>query len=117
MIEKSILFTAITVAAVATNISSAFACDQTIVLSNWKSCAVGELSEEGGQSDWKAVPKWANDPKVRPYFFDDPRMLALHGLCNSKFKRVVMCLPGWQESQDRNACWYLICSGYQAKTD
>ncbi len=92
----------------------AVACDQTIVLTNWKSCAVGPLSEGGGDLDWRAVPSWANNTRIRPYFFDDPRMLALHGLCNTKFKRVVMCLPGWQESKDKNACWYLICSGYQA---
>jgi hypothetical protein len=96
---------------------AAVACDQTIVLTNWKSCAVGPLSEEGGEQDWKAVPSWARDSKIRPFFFDDPRMLAEHGLCNSKFKRVVMCLPGWQESRDKNACWYLICSGYQASKD
>lgn len=59
-------------------------------------------------------PDAHNNTRIRPYFFDDPRMLALHGLCNTKFKRVVMCLPGWQESKDKNACWYLICSGYQA---
>jgi len=96
---------------------AAVACDQTIVLTNWKSCAVGPLSEVGGEEDWKAVPAWADNSSIRPYFFDDPRMLALHGLCNGKFKRVVMCLPGWQESKDKNACWYLICSGYQASKD
>jgi hypothetical protein len=99
-------------AAVTPNI--AIACDQTIVLTNWKSCAVGALSDDGGEADWSAVPTWAKDQKVQPYFFGEPRMLALHGLCNNKFKRVVMCLPGWQESNDKNACWYLICSGYHA---
>lgn len=70
----------------------ALACDDTIVLTNWKSCAVGPLSEGGGGLDWRAVPSWANNASIRPYFFDDPRMLALHGLCNTNFKRVVMCL-------------------------
>jgi hypothetical protein len=38
-------------------IPEAYACDQPVVLSNWKSCAVGPLSETGGDADWKAVPK------------------------------------------------------------
>jgi hypothetical protein len=91
------------------------ACDQTIVLSNWKSCAIAPLSEDGGDADWAAVPAWTNDRAIRPYFFDDPRLLANHGLCNAKFRRVVLCLPGWQESHDKDACWYLICSGFQAQ--
>jgi hypothetical protein len=90
------------------------ACDQTIVLSNWKSCRAGPLSEKGGDADWPAVPAWTNDRAIRPYFYDDPRLLANHGLCNAKFRRVVLCLPGWEESQDKDACWYLICAGSRA---
>lgn len=93
---------------------SASACDQTIILTNWKSCAVGTLVAGDEISQWAAVPKWARDEKIRPFFFDDPRLLAKHGLCNGKFHRVVLCLPGWQEAGDKNACWYLICSGHQA---
>lgn len=92
----------------------AYACDQPIVLSNWKSCAVGPLSETGSEADWKAVPKWTRSKDLRPWFMDDPRLLANHGLCNAKFHRVVLCAPGWQESDDKDACWYAICSGYQA---
>ncbi|MDR6904208.1 hypothetical protein J2W52_005842 [Rhizobium miluonense] len=93
---------------------SATACDQTVTVSNWKSCAVGPLGATAGMSDWNAVPQWVRDDKIKPYFFGDPRLLALHGLCNVKFHRVVLCLPGWQESNDKDACWYMICSGHQA---
>jgi hypothetical protein len=92
----------------------AAACDQTITVSNWKSCAVGRLGTTAGVSDWNAVPQWVRDNKIKPYFFGDPRLLAVHGLCNAKFHRVVLCLPGWQESEDKDACWYMICSGHQA---
>nr|WP_246084990.1 hypothetical protein [Rhizobium glycinendophyticum] len=91
-----------------------YACDQPIVFSNWKSCAIGPLSETGGEADWKAVPKWTRSKDLRRWFMDDPRLLANHGLCNAKFRRVVLCAPGWQESEDTGACWYAICSGPQA---
>jgi hypothetical protein len=90
-------------------------CNQTIVLSNWKSCAIGPLKETGGDADWATVPAWTKDRAIRPYFDNDPRLLANHGLCNAKFHRVVLCLPGWQESNDKDACRYLICSGFQAQ--
>ena len=93
----------------------ASACDQTIHPSNWNSCAVGPLSENGGEADWAAVPVWTRNPAIRPYFANDPRLLALHGLCNAKFHRVVLCLAGWQESEDKDACWFLICSGFAAR--
>ena len=32
--------------------TSAQACDHAIDLSNWKSCAIGPLSENGGEADW-----------------------------------------------------------------
>ncbi len=92
----------------------AAACDQTIIISNWKSCALGPLGTTAGMSDWNAVPQWVRDNQIKPYFFGDPRLLAVHGLCNAKFHRVVLCLPGWQESKDKAACWYMICSGHQA---
>lgn len=92
----------------------AIACDQPVVLSNWKSCAIGTLGTDGGKSDWDAVPQWAQSDKIKPYYFDDPRMLAKYGLCNAKFHRVVLCLLGWKDSRDKNACWYLICSGHEA---
>lgn len=102
------------ISAIALSVAPALACDQTIVLTNWKSCAVGTLSEQGGSSGWDAVPTWTRSPKLQPFFFQDPRLLASHGLCNEKFHRVVLCLPGWKETTDKNACWFLICSGHQA---
>lgn len=95
--------------------SPASACGHSVVLSNWQSCAIAPLSDGGGGNDWAAVPSWVKDPVIRRYFFDDPRLLANHGVCNAKFHRVTLCLPGWQESSDKDACWYLICSGFQAK--
>jgi hypothetical protein len=95
--------------------TSAQACDHTIVLSNWKSCAIGPLSENGGEADWAAVPAWTKSSALRPYFYDEPRLLANHGLCNAKYHRVILCLPAWQDSEDKDACWYLICSGFDAQ--
>ncbi|WP_411196017.1 hypothetical protein [Rhizobium sp.] len=86
----------------------AFPCDQPIVISNWKSCQVGELSDKGGD-DWQAVPEWTRDKAV--YFGHDPRALANHGLCNAKFRRVALCWPGWQIG-DPDECSFLLCSGY-----
>jgi hypothetical protein len=88
------------------------ACDQPIVLSNWKSCMIGPLGD-GTKADWAAVPTWTKAPAIRPYFFDDPRLLANHGLCNAKYRRVVLCLPGWEERPDKDACWFLICAGFR----
>ncbi|WP_246762752.1 MULTISPECIES: hypothetical protein [unclassified Rhizobium] len=88
----------------------AFPCDQRIVLSNWKSCQIASLSEEGGDADWKAVPEWTRSKAISPYFLNDPRALANHGLCNAKFHRVVICWPGWDEG-DKDKCSYRICDG------
>lgn len=87
----------------------AFPCDQPIVISNWKSCQVGELSDKGGDADWQAVPEWTRDKAV--YFGHDARALANHGLCNTKFRRVALCWPGWQIG-DPDECSFLLCSGY-----
>jgi hypothetical protein len=94
--------------------AKASACDHPIVISNWKSCSVGPLSEDA-ENDWPAVPAWTKSPKITPYFDNEPRMLALHGLCNEKFQRVILCLPGWQEDDDKDTCEYLICSGFEAQ--
>lgn len=90
-------------------------CGHTIIPSNWKSCAVGKLTANGGDADWAAVPAWTKDRKIQPYFFGEPRMLANHGLCNEKFRRVVLCLPGWEERQEKGACWYQVCAGSRAR--
>ncbi len=45
-------------------ITSVQACDHAIVLSNWKSCAIGPLSENSGEADWAAVPTWPSVPMM-----------------------------------------------------
>lgn len=89
----------------------AFPCDQPITISNWSLCAIANVSDEGGQADWKAVPAWTRQKAISAYFGNEPRLLANHGLCNAKFQRVVLCLPGW-DMGDPDECSYLICSGY-----
>ncbi|SCB57684.1 hypothetical protein GA0061105_103140 [Rhizobium aethiopicum] len=89
----------------------AFPCDQPIMISNWSLCAIANVSDEGGQADWKAVPEWTRQKAISAYFGNEPRLLANHGLCNTKFQRVVLCLPGW-EMGDPDECSYLICSGF-----
>ena len=84
----------------------------SIVLSNWKTCATKPLSDNGSaEADWFSVPAWTKNPAIAKYFYNDPRLLANHGLCNKKFRRVVLCLPGWQTSPDKDSNWYSICSG------
>jgi ATP-dependent protease ClpP protease subunit len=58
----------------------------TIEPENWKSCAIG------GMKDWDAIPEWAKAPHLRK-MYEEPRVLVKHGLCNQKFKRIVLCLP------------------------
>ncbi|MGV4793326.1 hypothetical protein [Rhizobium sp. F40D2] len=89
----------------------AFPCDQPVVISNWSFCATGNVSAEGGAADWKVVPAWTREDAISAYFGNDPRLLANHGLCNAKFRRVVLCQPGWQTGNP-DECSYLVCSGY-----
>ncbi|OHV26844.1 hypothetical protein EOS93_06670 [Rhizobium sp. RMa-01] len=89
----------------------AFSCDQPVVISNWSLCATGNVSAEGGAADWKVVPAWTRQKAISAYFENEPRLLANHGLCNAKFQRVVLCLPGWQTGNP-DECSYLVCSGY-----
>jgi hypothetical protein len=100
------LLIAATLAALAT---PTLAADHTINPANWKSCAVGPLSDDGGQ-DWSAVPAWTRDPAISKWFYNEPRLLANHGLCNEKFHRVVLCLPGWDMDGPKKDGWYLVCS-------
>jgi hypothetical protein len=87
MVRKKLLSVLAPVVLVGT--AHAYACDQPIVLSNWKSCAVGAF-ETDGDADWKAVPKRTRSEDLRPWFMEDPRLLANRGLCNAKFQRVVL---------------------------
>ncbi|MDI5924403.1 hypothetical protein [Rhizobium leguminosarum] len=89
----------------------AFPCDQPIMISNWSFCATANVSDEGGDADWKIVPAWTREKAISAYFGNDPRLLANHGLCNAKFHRVVLCQPGWQTGNP-DECSYLVCSGY-----
>jgi hypothetical protein len=91
-------------------VAPAFAVDRTINPANWRSCAVGPLGDIGGDADWNAVPRWTRDPAISRWFYNEPRLLALHGLCNEKFHRVVLCLPGWDMSGPQKDPWYLVCS-------
>jgi hypothetical protein len=84
-----------------------------IVIFNWKPCAVGSLSDDAG----------GIGPRPRlglrhPGF--DHIMMAIrdcYGLRSAKFRRVVLCLPGWEENGDKDACWYAICGGFQARRE
>jgi hypothetical protein len=81
-----------------------------IVIANWKPCATGIQTEE---ISWAEIPAWARVKSLRPYYFGEPRLLANHGLCNEKFHRVVLCLPGWEDSDDKTAGWFKVCQEYQ----
>jgi hypothetical protein len=96
--------------AAGSSVARAETCKHPVVPSNWKPCEIGPVSETGGEADWAAVPAWTKSPAIRPYFYGEPRLLALHGKCNAKFRRVVLCLPAWDLDEDKSACWYLICS-------
>lgn len=82
-----------------------------IVIANWKSCATGIQTDE---ISWAEIPAWARAKSLKPYYNSNPRLLALHGLCNEKFHRVVLCPVGWEESdgEDKTAGWFKVCQGY-----
>jgi hypothetical protein len=93
---RALLTTALGVLTVAVPLAHA-----KIIPQNWKSCAIGQLSDDANtEADWRAVPVWTRNPDIAKFFDNDPRMLALHGLCNARYHRVVLCLPGWQEDND-----------------
>jgi hypothetical protein len=69
---------------------------QTINPANWTFCAIKPLGASTVDY-WSAVPAWTRNDAISKRFSDDPRVLANHGLCNEKYKRVVLCLPGWDE--------------------
>lgn len=81
--------------------------EKTIRPENWKSCSTGKMSIEN--ISWKEIPAWARAKHLQPYYHFNPRALALHGLCNAKFKRVVYCYPGWQDDENKDADWYRVC--------
>jgi hypothetical protein len=81
-----------------------------IIIANWKSCATGIQTDE---ISWAEIPAWARAKSLKPYYYGDPRLLANHGLCNEKFHRVVLCLPGWEDNDDKTAGWFKACQEYQ----
>jgi hypothetical protein len=95
-------------AALMTAISPAMA---KVVAANWKPCATGVQHDE---PSFDEIPAWARAASLRPYYDSDPRLLANHGLCNAKFHRVVLCLPGWQEDHD-NSPSFRVCHAWESQ--
>lgn len=83
---------------------------QTIKPENWKGCAVRPLTTETDWDSWNSIPLWARAPHlVRIY--EEPRMLLNHGLCNNTFKRIVLCLPAWdEEGADKKDPFHRVCA-------
>ena len=79
---------------------------------NWRPCATGIRHEE---PSFDEIPAWAAAPSLCPYYEGEPRLLAMHGLCNAKFHRVVMCWPAWQYSVNEswNEPWFKVCAAYE----
>jgi hypothetical protein len=82
-----------------------------VVAANWKPCATGIQRDE---PSFDEIPAWARAPELRPYYDSDPRLLANHGLCNAKFHRVVLCLPGWQEDH-ANTPEFRVCQAWESQ--
>jgi hypothetical protein len=80
--------------------------EQIIRVENWKPCSVGNNPDID-------VPEWAKAEKLRKYYNDSVRDLSLHGLCNEKFKRIVLCDPDMDDLDPlrRNPA-YNICRKY-----
>jgi hypothetical protein len=87
---KKVLLAAI---ALATLTAPALAADRTINPANWKSCAIGPLGDIGGEADWASVSRWTRDPAISRWFYNEPRLLALHADCaKSRPERI----PSWR---------------------
>lgn len=83
---------------------------QTIKPENWKTCAVRPLTKEADWDSWDSIPRWAWAPHL-VQIYEEPRMLINHGLCNNKFKRIVLCLPGWDdEGADKKDPFHRVCA-------
>ena len=99
-------------AAALTLAASAHAEGRTIVINHWRPCATGIQHDK---PSWDEVPSWTREKSIQRYFYGDPRLLANHGLCNAKFHRVVLCLPGWEESRDKEAGWFKVCDAFNQR--
>lgn len=77
-----------------------------VKIENWKPCSIGNNPD-------KDVPEWAKSRQLRPYYGDNIRALSIHGLCNQKFRRVVLCDPNMDELDPTNKNpAYNVCRMY-----
>jgi hypothetical protein len=88
-----------------------------IIPQNWKPCGDitrGRICREG-ECIWSQIPAWARSPGIAKYYDHDDILLSNHGLCNERFHRVVLCLPGWQdgESEYGNDPWFKVCKAWE----
>lgn len=83
--------------------------EQTIVPENWQSCEVRPLNADNSDEGWGSIPQWAKAPHLIPLYQSNPRLLITHGLCNHKFKRLVLCGPGWDEDGDPEDPAHNVC--------
>ncbi|MGJ0510278.1 MAG: hypothetical protein ACR652_24800 [Methylocystis sp.] len=80
--------------------------EAVIKVENWKPCATGPDYDTD-------VPSWAKSKALRPYYDDNIRRLAIHGLCNAKFRRVVVCDPEMDDlDPDGKNPAYAVCRKY-----
>jgi hypothetical protein len=57
-------------------------------------------------------PAWTRSSSLRPYYLNDPLLLSNHGPCNAKFRRVVLCLPGWQDNHE-DTPGHRVCQAWE----
>ena len=86
--------------------------EPTIKPENWKSCAVRDLKTDGDWDSWNSIPKWAKAPHLVK-IYEQPRFLINHGLCNEKFKRIVICAPGWDDDGDPKDPFHRVCKAVE----
>jgi hypothetical protein len=85
---------------------SASNAEQIIVIENWRPCSIGNNYD-------KDIPEWAKSKELAPYYGGNTRSLAIHGLCNEKFKRVVLCDPDMDDlDPSKKNSAYNVCRKY-----
>jgi len=89
--SRAFLFSALLYGSYIVGPQSAFSEDNIIKPENWKSCATRPLKKESDWDSWDSIPKWVQAPHLVK-IYEEPRILLNHGLCNEKFKRIVLCL-------------------------
>jgi hypothetical protein len=78
--------------------------------SDWTSCAVESGVTQDTSQDWRKVPAWAR-PIIQSQFDGEYRLVSLHGLCNAKTHKIVMCGPGMDETWPS----YPVCDAYNER--